>query len=39
VAYWTFFKDTKSNEWGAVTATPAGKISKWYYSGSAWKVY
>jgi prepilin-type N-terminal cleavage/methylation domain-containing protein len=39
VAYWTFFQDSVSHEWDAVTATPAGKISKWYYTGSAWNAY
>jgi Tfp pilus assembly protein FimT len=39
VAYWTFFQDSISQDWGAVTATPAGKISKWYYTGSVWQSY
>jgi prepilin-type N-terminal cleavage/methylation domain-containing protein len=39
VAYWTFFQDSASTEWEAVTVTPAGKIGKWYYSGTAWKGF
>ena len=35
-AYWTFFKNTRSGTWQAVTITPAGRIQKWYYTGSAW---
>ena len=35
-AFWTFFQNTKSGSWQAVTITPAGRIGKWYYSGSAW---
>jgi prepilin-type N-terminal cleavage/methylation domain-containing protein len=35
-AFWTFFQDTKSGSWQAVTITPAGRIKKWYYTGSAW---
>lgn len=35
-AYWTFFNDTRSGSWQAVTITPAGRIKKWYYTGSAW---
>lgn len=39
VAYWVFFQNSVSQEWGAVTVTPAGRIQKWYYSGGAWTVY
>lgn len=35
-AFWTFLKNTKSGTWQAVTITPAGRIGKWYYTGSAW---
>jgi Tfp pilus assembly protein FimT len=35
-AYWTFLKNSKSSSWQAVTITPAGRIQKWYYTGSAW---
>ena len=31
VAYWIFFKDSRSGNWGSVTVTPAGRIQKWYY--------
>jgi prepilin-type N-terminal cleavage/methylation domain-containing protein len=36
-AYWTFLKNTRSSTWEAVTVTPAGRIQKWYYTGSAWQ--
>jgi prepilin-type N-terminal cleavage/methylation domain-containing protein len=38
VAYWIFFKNNRSGNWGAVTVTPAGRIQKWYYDvgSSAW---
>jgi Tfp pilus assembly protein FimT len=39
VAYWTFFTDSSSGEWDAVTITPAGKIGKWYHTGSVWKSF
>jgi prepilin-type N-terminal cleavage/methylation domain-containing protein len=35
-AYWTFFQDSKSETWQAVTITPAGRIKKWFYNGSTW---
>jgi prepilin-type N-terminal cleavage/methylation domain-containing protein len=38
VAYWTFFQDTRSQQWEAVTVTPAGKIQKWMYSGTTWSL-
>jgi len=37
-AFWTFLKNTQSNTWEAVTVTPAGRIEKWMYTGSAWKI-
>ncbi len=36
-AYWIFFQDSLTSNWEAVTVTPAGRIQKWYYTGSAWK--
>jgi Tfp pilus assembly protein FimT len=36
-AYWIFFQDNLTSNWGAVTVTPAGRIQKWFYTGSAWK--
>jgi len=35
-AYWTFFQDIRSGSWQAVTITPAGRIKKWFYTGSTW---
>lgn len=35
-AFWTFLKNTKTSSWQAVTITPAGRIQKWYYTGTAW---
>ncbi len=35
-AFWTFLENTKSSTWQAVTITPAGRIQKWYYTGSVW---
>ncbi len=35
-AFWTFLENTNSTTWQAVTITPAGRIQKWYYSGSVW---
>ena len=35
-AYWIFFQDNLTTNWEAVTVTPAGRIQKWYYTGSAW---
>ena len=36
-AYWTFFQNTNSKSWQAVTITPAGRIQTWFYTGSSWK--
>jgi type II secretory pathway pseudopilin PulG len=36
-AFWTFLQNTKSSTWQAVTITPAGRIQKWYYTGTAWR--
>jgi prepilin-type N-terminal cleavage/methylation domain-containing protein len=35
-AYWTFLKNTKTGAWQAVTITPAGRIKKWFYTGTVW---
>lgn len=35
-AYWTFLENLKLSSWQAVTITPAGRIQKWYYTGSVW---
>jgi Tfp pilus assembly major pilin PilA len=35
-AYWMFFQDTYTKTWEAVTITPAGRVQRWYYSGSGW---
>lgn len=35
-AFWTFLRNTTSSDWQAVTITPAGRIQKWYYTGSIW---
>jgi prepilin-type N-terminal cleavage/methylation domain-containing protein len=39
VAYWIFFKNSSSTEWHALTVTPAGRIQKWYYTGSQWNTF
>ena len=36
-AFWTFFENTSASSWQAVTITPAGRIQKWFYTGSAWQ--
>jgi prepilin-type N-terminal cleavage/methylation domain-containing protein len=38
LAYWVFFQNTRSQEWEAVTVTPAGRIQRWVYStgGGTW---
>lgn len=35
IAYWAFFQDANSANWGAVTVTPAGRVQRWLYSGGA----
>jgi type II secretory pathway pseudopilin PulG len=37
VAYWVFFQNSFTQDWEAVTVTPAGRIQKWYYDGTAWQ--
>ena len=32
-AYWFFFQNQVSQNWSAVTVTPAGRIQRWLYSG------
>jgi prepilin-type N-terminal cleavage/methylation domain-containing protein len=32
-AYWIFFQNTVTQNWGAVTVTPAGRIQRWLYVG------
>jgi Tfp pilus assembly protein FimT len=38
-AYWTFFQDNVTQNWGAVTVTPAGRIQRWTYTGGAAGVW
>jgi Tfp pilus assembly protein FimT len=35
-AFWTFFQDTRTGTWQAVTITPAGRIKRWFYNSTAW---
>lgn len=35
-AFWSFFQNSSTKMWQAVTITPAGRIQKWYYNGSVW---
>lgn len=37
VAYWAFFQSNVTQDWEAVTVTPAGRIQKWYYDGAVWQ--
>jgi Tfp pilus assembly protein FimT len=37
VAYWVFFQNSFTQDWAAVTVTPAGRIQKWYYDGTVWQ--
>jgi len=42
IAYWIFFQDVNSTNWGAVTVTPAGRIQRWLFTGGAagtWTKY
>lgn len=36
VAYWVFFQNNVTEDWEAVTVTPAGRVQKWYYTGTVW---
>jgi prepilin-type N-terminal cleavage/methylation domain-containing protein len=38
-AYWFFFQNSVSQNWGAVTVTPAGRIQRWLYTGGAGAVW
>lgn len=35
-AYAQFFQSQTTQEWDAVTVTPAGRIQMWYYTGTVW---
>jgi Tfp pilus assembly protein FimT len=35
-SYVTFFQNSQSQKWAAVTVTPAGRIRQWSYDGSNW---
>jgi prepilin-type N-terminal cleavage/methylation domain-containing protein len=35
-AYWVFFQDAVTQNWEAVTVTPAGRIQKWNYTSGVW---
>jgi prepilin-type N-terminal cleavage/methylation domain-containing protein len=35
VAYWIFFQNNVTQNWGAVTVTPAGRIRRWIFTGGA----
>jgi type II secretory pathway pseudopilin PulG len=34
-AYWAFFQDNVTQNWGAVTVTPAGRIQRWLFISGA----
>jgi len=34
-AYWVFFQDSATSAWEAITVSPAGRIRKWIYAGTA----
>jgi prepilin-type N-terminal cleavage/methylation domain-containing protein len=36
VAYWAFFQHTITQDWGAVTVTPAGRLQRWTYANGVW---
>ena len=42
-AYWIFFQDNITQNWGAVTVTPAGRIRRWIFNnaaaGGGWRSY
>ena len=35
-AYWVFFQDSATQDWEAVTVTPAGRIQKWSHVNNTW---
>jgi prepilin-type N-terminal cleavage/methylation domain-containing protein len=37
VSYWVFFQNNVTQDWVAVTVTPAGRLQRWSYSGGAWQ--
>jgi Tfp pilus assembly protein FimT len=37
-AYITFFQNSVTTKWSAVTVTPAARIQVWNYDGSAWNL-
>jgi len=37
-SYITFIQNTQSENWEAVTLTPAGRIRQWRYDGSTWSA-
>jgi len=42
VAYWIFFQHSLSQNWAAVTVTPAGRVQRWLFTGGAagtWAKY
>lgn len=38
-AYWIFLQDSHTQDWIAVTVTPAGRIRQWIYRSSTWMPY
>jgi len=36
VALWAFMQSTTSQQWEAVTVTPAGRVQTWFYNGATW---
>jgi len=41
-AYWMFFQDNATQNWGAITVTPAGRIRRWVFDPAAnggWRSY
>jgi prepilin-type N-terminal cleavage/methylation domain-containing protein len=37
VAYWVFFQNSITQDWEAVSVTPAGRLQKWSYSSGTWQ--
>jgi len=35
-AFWIFFQNTTTQQWEAITISPAGRIQKWQHGGSGW---
>ena len=38
-AYWTFLQSVVTQNWGAVTVSPAGRVQRWLYTGGAAGVW